>query len=59
MLWIEPGAAGVEVAEIVGENLQLVGAEVAVVPQHVVVARSRGTVDALVAVNIKRQPFFR
>ena len=59
MLLIEPGAAGVEVAEIVGENLQLVGAEVAVVPQHVVVARSRGTLDALVAVNIKRQPFFR
>ena len=40
MLQPKPGAAGVEVAEIVGENLQLVGAEVAVVPQHVVVARS-------------------
>ena len=59
MLQLKPSAAGVEVAQIVGKNLQLVSTEVAVVPQHVVVARSRGTLDALVAVNIKRQPFFR
>ena len=37
---IKPGAAGVEVAEVVGENLQLVSAEVTIIPQHVVVARS-------------------
>lgn len=36
----KPGAAGVEVAKVVGENLQLISAEVAVIPQHVVVARS-------------------
>ena len=37
---VKPGAAGVKVAKVVGENLQLISAEVAVVPQHVVVAGS-------------------
>ena len=40
MMQLKPGAAGVEVAQIVGKNLQLVSAEVAVVPQDMVMAGS-------------------
>ena len=40
MLQLKPGAAGVEVAQVVGENLQLVSTEVAVIPQDMVVAGS-------------------
>ena len=48
-----PGAATVEVAEVVGEDLQLIGREVAVVPEYLVVARSTRPLDPLVAEQVE------
>jgi hypothetical protein len=47
------GAAAVQVAEVEGENLQLVGCEVAVVPQNLVVAGPTGPLDPLVAEQVE------
>jgi len=47
------GAAGVEVTQVVGENLQLVSGELTVVPQHLVVAGSAGALDALVTQQVE------
>ena len=66
------GASGVEVTQVVGEDLQLVSGELTFVPQHLVVTGSAGALDPLVTqqvevslggmvdalVNDKTLPFF-
>ena len=47
-MFILPGAAAVEVTEVVGQSLQLVSVEVRVVPEDLVVTGPGGALDALV-----------
>ena len=47
------GASGVEVTQVVGEDLQLVSGELAVVPQHLVVTGSAGALDPLVTQQVE------
>ena len=47
------GASGVEVTQVVGEDLQLVSGELTVVPQHLVVTGSAGALDPLVTQQIE------
>ena len=42
------GAAGVGVAQLVGQGLELVSAEAVIIPETAVVAGPRGALDALV-----------
>lgn len=47
-----PGAADVRVTQLVREHLQLVGRQVVVVPQHVVVRRARRTLKCHQKISI-------
>ena len=40
-------------AEVIGQHLQVVGSEVVVVPQHLVVARPAGALDTLVTKQVE------
>ena len=48
-----PSAATVEVAQVVGEGLQIIRVEVAVVPEDVVVAGPGGALDPLVGHQVE------
>ena len=48
-----PSAAAVEVAQVVGEGLQIIRVEVAVVPEDVVVAGPGGALDPLVGHQVE------
>ena len=50
---IIPGAPAVQVAEIIGQHLQVVSSEIVVVPQHLVVARPAGALDTLVTKQVE------
>ena len=49
-----PGAPHVRVAQLVGQLLQLVSLEVVVIPQHVVVAGTRGSLDTCKIIGFKK-----
>jgi len=48
-----PGAPGVEVAKVIGKGFQLISCHVRVVPQHLIVARSAGSLDAFMAEQVE------